>query len=64
MLHSFLRFPVMSDQFYKALKRKETAKRMKEIQKDAVNFLQNHVNKENENQFFDDLVARLDNDLY
>ena len=54
----------MCDQFHKACKRKRSADQLKKLQLDSINHMRHHISEENQTQFFDDFVHRMDEDLF
>ena len=59
MFHSILRIPRMCEQFQKSLLRKQTHAGYMKAQKEAINFMKDHVDESNQNEFFDKYAAHL-----
>ena len=49
----------MCDQFQKAIQRKQTDAGYKKAQLEAINFMKDHVDDSNQNEFFDKYAAHL-----
>ena len=60
LLNSIARLPRMADAFYKSMKRNEKPLDNKERENLAVRALMPYIEKGNENEFYDKLLAHLD----
>ena len=64
MMYSILKFPAMCEQYQKALKRKLTTKKFKQLEQDSIQLLRQHINEENQEEFFDEFSSRLASDPF
>ena len=64
MAYSILKFPAMCEQYQKALKRKLTTKKFKQLEQDSIHLLRQHINEDNQEEFFDEFSSRLASDPF
>ena len=60
MLNAIIRLPRMCDQFQKALRRQTETESYAQMQAEAVSKLKPYINEDNEQEFMDDFLQKLD----
>ena len=60
MLNCIVRLPIMCDQFQKAMRRKQSLDTCKKTERETIFHLRQKINAENQEEFFNTFVHRLD----
>ena len=64
LFNSIIRLPIMCAQFQKALKLKVSSDQFKKFEQASIQYLRQHINPENEAEFFDDFTTRMDDNPF